>query len=101
MADTGRALSYLKLILEEVGIIMNQPTPIHADNQGTIRMTNAQQPNCRTRHVEMRHLVILQWIDDKFINFITTKLDENYSDSLSKPTSRTKSYEHIDIFMGR
>ena len=80
---------------------MDQPTLIHADNQGVIRMANAQQPTCRTRHVEMKHFVILQWTDDKFINFIDTKTDENYSDSLSKPTARTKFYEHTDIFMGR
>ena len=49
----------------------------------------------------MKHFVILQWTDDKFINFIDTKTDENYSDSLSKPTARTKFYEHTDIFMGR
>ena len=48
----------------------------------------------------MKHFVILQWTDDKFINFIDTKTDENYSDSLSKPTARTKFYEHTDIFMG-
>ena len=49
----------------------------------------------------MKHFVILQWTDDKFINFIDTKTDENYSDSLSKPTAQTKFYEHTDIFMGR
>ena len=101
MADAGKAALYLKWILEELGIIMTAPTPIHADNQAAIRMANAQQPTRRTRHVEMKHFVILQWTDDKFINFIDTKTDENYSDSLSKPTARTKFYEHTDIFMGR
>ena len=48
----------------------------------------------------MKQFVILQWTDDKFINFIDKKTSENYSDSLSKPTSRTKFYEHKDIFMG-
>ena len=49
----------------------------------------------------MKHFVLLQWTDDKFINFINTKTDENYSDTLSKPTARTKFYKHTDIFMGR
>ena len=101
MADAGKAALYLKWILEELGIIMLSATPIHADNQGAIRLANSQQPTRCTRHVEMKHFVILQWTDDKFINFIDTKTDENYSDSLSKPTARTKFYEHTDIFMGR
>ena len=65
------------------------------------KSANSQQPTRRTRHVEMKHFVILQWTDDKFINFIDTKTDENSSDSLSKPPSWTKFYEHTGIFMGR
>jgi hypothetical protein len=48
----------------------------------------------------MKHFVILQWTDDKFIDFVDTSTDENYSDSLSKPTGRTKFYEHTDVFVG-
>ena len=101
MADAGKAAFYLKWILEELGIIIFSTTPIHADNQGAIRLSNSQQPTRRTRHVEMKHFVILQLTDDKFVNFIDTKTDENYSDSLSKPIARTKFYEHTDIFMGQ
>ena len=36
MADAGKAALYLKQILEELGIIMDNPTPIHAVNQGAI-----------------------------------------------------------------
>jgi hypothetical protein len=101
MADAGKAALYLRWILEEMGIIMEQPTPILADNQGAVRLANAHQPTRRTRHVEMKHFIILQWTDDKFIDFVDTSTDENYSDSLSKPTGRTKFYEHTDVFMGR
>jgi hypothetical protein len=101
MADAGKAALYLRWILEEIGIIMKQPTPILADNQCVVRLANAHQPTRRTRHVEMKHFIILQWTDDKFINFVDTSTDENYSDSLSKPTGRTKFYEHTDVFMGR
>jgi hypothetical protein len=100
MADAGKAALYLRWILEEIGIIMKAPTPI-ADNQGAVRLANAHQPTRRTRHVEIKHFIILQWTDDKFIDFVDTLTDENYSDSLSKPTGRTKFYEHTDVSMGR
>jgi hypothetical protein len=101
MADAGKAALYLRWILEEIGIFMDSPTPILADNQGAVRLANAHQPTTRTRHVEMKHFIILQWSDDKFIDFVDTSTDENYSDSLSKPTGRTKFHEHTDVFMGR
>ena len=97
MADAGKAALYLRWILEELGIIQPTPTPIIADNHGAVRMANAHQPTRRTRHVEMKHFVILQWTDDEFINFVETRSNENYSDSLSKPTGRTKFYEHTVV----
>jgi hypothetical protein len=80
---------------------MDAPTPILADKQGAVRLANAQQPTRRTQCVEMKHFILLQWTDDKFIDFVDTLTDENYSDSLSNPTGRTKFYEHTDVFMGR
>jgi hypothetical protein len=68
-----------------------------ADNQGEVHgFANAHQPTRQTRHVEMKHFIILQWTDDKFIDFVNTLTDENCSDSLSKPTGRTKFYKHTD-----
>jgi hypothetical protein len=63
---------YLRWILEEFGIIMDKPTPILADNQGAVRLANAHQQTRRTRQAGMRHFIILQWADDKFINFVDT-----------------------------
>jgi hypothetical protein len=60
MADAGKAALYLRWILEEIGIIMDTPTPILADNQGAVRLANARQPTRRTQHVEMKHFIILQ-----------------------------------------
>ena len=98
MADADKAALYLKWILEELGIIMTESTPIHANNQGAIIMANSQQTTRRTRHVEMKHFVILKWKDDKFINFIGTKTDENYSNSLSKPTAKNILQTHRNLY---
>jgi hypothetical protein len=40
MADAGKAALYLRWILEEIGTIMESPTPILADNQGAVRLVN-------------------------------------------------------------
>jgi hypothetical protein len=41
MADAGKAALYLRWILEEIGVIMDAPTPILANNQGVVRLANA------------------------------------------------------------
>ena len=101
MADAGKAALYMRWILEELQIFQHQPTKILADNTGAIKLANAQKPTQRTRHVELKHMVILQWCDDKLLSFLETKSESNYSDSLSKATERTMFNQHCDIFMGR
>ena len=100
MADTGKAALYLCWILKELVLIQKDPTPICAKNLGAIHMTNTQKPTHRTRHVEMKRFLILQWTDDKFINFVETKTQNQVTDNLSKPTDRTKFYVHMDVLIG-
>jgi hypothetical protein len=104
MVGAGKAASYLRWILEEIGIIMDKPTPILiADIQGADRLANAHQPRRRTRHAEMEHFIVLQWTNDKFIDSADISADENYSNSLSKSNRdliRTQFYERTDVYMG-
>jgi hypothetical protein len=101
MTDGGKAALYLRSILDEIGIDQTLPTEILADNRGARQLSNARQPTRRTRHVDMKHFVILQWTEEERINYSDVSTNNNFSDSLTKPTGRVKFYEHNDIMMGR
>ena len=101
MADADRAALYIRWILEEIGLIQVDPIPICADNQGVIHMNNAQKPTRRTRHVEIKNFIILQWTEDNYINFMETPTGNMHSNSLSKVNDRTKFYEHMYVLMGQ
>ena len=101
MTDGGKAALYLRSILEEIGLDQILPTEILADNQGARQLSNARQPTRRTRHVDMKHFVILQWTEEERITYSDVSTTNNFSDSLTKPTGRVKFYEHNDIMMGR
>ena len=72
MTDAGKAALYIRWILEEIGLMQVDPTPILADNSGAIAIANAQKTTQRTRHVDIRAFIILQWTGNKFINFVQT-----------------------------
>jgi hypothetical protein len=101
MVDAGKAALYIRSILEEIGIDQILPTAILADNRGARQLSNAHQPTRRTRHVDMKHFVILQWTEEERIHYSEVSSNNNFSDSLTKPTGRVKFYEHNDIMMGR
>ena len=59
MADAGKAALYLKWILKELGIIMQFPTPIYTDNQGTIKLfTRTNTPNTTCRNETLHYTVM-------------------------------------------
>ncbi len=101
MTDGGKSALYLRSILEEIGIDQILPTEILADNRGARQLSNARQPTRRTRHVDMKHFVILQWTEEERITYSDVSTNDNFSDSLTKPTGRVKFYKHNDIMMGR
>jgi hypothetical protein len=101
MTDAGKAALYLRSILDELGIDQIMPTQILADNRGARQLSNARQPTRRTRHVDMKYFVILEWTEEERIAYPEVSTNNNFSDSLTKPTGRVKHYEHHDIMMGR
>ena len=101
MTDAGKTAIYLRSILEEVSLEQLEPTEIEVDNRGARQLANAQQPTRRTRHIDMKDFVILQWTEEEKIKFVDVKSEYNAADAVSKPTGRTKFHTFKDILMGR
>jgi Reverse transcriptase (RNA-dependent DNA polymerase) len=101
MTEAGKAALYIRSILDEMGFPQHDPTPIQADNRGARQLSNAQQPTRRTRHIEIKELVILYWVDTDQIKYTAVDTELNPSDALTKPTGRIKFHAHFDILMGK
>jgi len=100
-SDTGKMTLYIRSILKELGFEQLVPTTIYQDNHGAIHMANAQAPTRRTRHVELKHFALLQWVEDLHITFVPVGTAENISDPMTKATGRIKFHQHADVYMGR
>ena len=62
LAEAGKIALYIRSILNELGIDQEHATPIFEDNQGCLFMAEARKPTKKTRHIEIRHYAILDWI---------------------------------------
>jgi hypothetical protein len=101
MADAGKAALCLRSLLSDMGFAQELPTEIQADNHGALQMATAQQPTRRTRRVDMKQFVILQWSEEDLISFTDCPSALLMADSVTKQAGRTKFYEHMDVVMGR
>ena len=87
--------------MEEIGLRQEAATILYEDNQGALLMANAQRPTKRTRHMNIRHFTIQQWVAEDLLCLRRIDTADNYSDSMTKALGRTLFYCHMNYIMGR
>ena len=75
---------YLRSLLDELGIEQTTATKLYEDNSGAILMANAQRPTRRTRHLDIRHLALLDWVETDQIVLEAISTHDNPADALTK-----------------
>ncbi len=99
--DAGKSILYVRSILDEIGIEQDDATTLYIDNNGALMMGNAQQPTRRTRHMDIKKFVLIDWIQHDLLLMKRITSTDNYSDLMTKPLGRTLHWKHSDYIMGR
>jgi hypothetical protein len=99
--EAGKCILFVRSILDEIGMPQDSATPLYIDNNGALLMANAKKPTNRTRHVDVKEFVLLDWVEQDLITMRRITTSANYSDGLTKPLARILHYRHFDRLMGR
>jgi hypothetical protein len=63
-------------------------------------MANAQQPTRRTRHIEIKHFALLDWVEQDLLTLVNIGTSDNAADAMTKPLPKQLFYRHRDTYMG-
>ena len=99
--DAGKAILYIRSILNEIGVNQNEATTLFIDNNGALLMGNAQQPTRRTRHMDIKHFSLLDWIERDLILMKRINTSDNSADTLKKSLGRNLFYRQNDYILGK
>jgi hypothetical protein len=99
-SDAGKLALYIRSILDDLQIPQKHATLIFEDNRGAYLMAHAGRPTKQSRHIDIRHFALQDWIERDLINLteITTTL--NAADVLTKPVTRVFFHRHCDLIFG-
>ena len=64
-------------------------------------MANAQQPTHRTRHMDIKHFALLDWVERDLLALKRINTTVNYSDSMAKSLDRQLHYQHTYYILGK
>ena len=100
-AEAGKHILYLRTILSQIGLEQDNATILYEDNQGALLMAQAGKPTKRTKHIDIKHFAIQQWVEQDLINFQRIATSDNSADAMTKATPKTLFYRHMNHVMGK
>ena len=100
-AEAGKYILYVRTILDQIGVPQHHATVLYEDNQGALLMANAQQPTKRTRHMDIKHFSIQDWVKRDLIRLKRIATNDNFSDVMTKATARVLFYRHMEYILGK
>jgi len=98
--DTAKLILFYRSLMADVGIPQTDATVLYEDNNGALLMANAQQPTRRTRHMEIKHFALLDWVERDLLILHHIPTRNNVADAMTKPLERNLFYRHFDTYMG-
>ena len=64
-------------------------------------MTDAGQPTTRTRHIDIKHFALLDWVEKDLIKLQRIATSINSGDNLIEPNTQILFHRHNDGVMGK
>ncbi|XP_064482932.1 uncharacterized protein LOC135395770 [Ornithodoros turicata] len=89
-AYASQEVLWLRPLLEDFGLVIDQPTPMFEDNQGCIKLALSEGINARTKHIDVRHHHLRDLVAHNIINFQYCESADNIADALTKPLPRPR-----------
>ena len=100
-AEAGKLTLYLRSLLNDLSITQTDATVLYEDNAAAIAMANASRPTRRTRHMEIKHFALLDWVatDQMLLSAISTH--DNPADGLTKSLGPYLFARHTATLLGK
>ncbi len=84
LSSAAQQAIWLRRLLTELGMDNSHPTPIWEDNQGAICLLNNPVAHKKSKHIQIRHHYIREWVADKSIELHYVPTSDMTADLLTK-----------------
>ncbi|GLB38104.1 putative reverse transcriptase (RNA-dependent DNA polymerase) [Lyophyllum shimeji] len=88
LCHATREIIWLRSLVNELGLLANQPTDLITDNQSAIKSTDNPVFHARSKHIDIRHHFVRERIISNEIQIYHCVSVDNKADILTKPLAR-------------
>jgi intein-encoded DNA endonuclease-like protein len=98
LSETVREIKFVLQVLESLMIKIDYPIIVRVNNVGAIFLANNKTTNERTKHVDIRHHFVREFIEDGIIKIVFVRSKENESDIFTKNLTGDGYERHVQKF---
>ena len=99
--EAGKIALYLRSMLQDLGIPQTDATPLYEDNAAAVAMANASRPTRRTRHMDIKHFALLDWVSTDQLILSAISTHDNPADDLTKSLGPQLFPPHTATLLGK
>ena len=100
--EAAKSIRYVCSILNKINVPQKEETTLFINNQRALLMADAQQPTRRTRHIDIKHFKIREWVEQDILTIMKRINTHNYrSNAMTKALPHGLFYRHMDRIMGQ
>ena len=96
----GKLAKYFRKLMMDLGYPPSGPTKIYEDNQGTIQVSNHNNPSGRTKHIDQEYFATQEWVQQKLIIYEKIDTKANVADAITKPIYCILFQRHFHCMFG-
>jgi hypothetical protein len=90
LVKSGNQAVWYRMFLKEIGYKVQDPIPLHGDNQGSIALMLNPITRRKSKHILIKYHVIRGYIDNEQVKLIKTPTEEMLADGLTKLFTKIK-----------
>jgi hypothetical protein len=97
LTDAANQAAWYHSFLIELGYDISDPIPLHGDNKGAVDLVLNPVTRRRSKHILIKHYMICEYVEDRFIELIRTPTADMLADGFTK----LHAYVQLEDFVTR
>jgi hypothetical protein len=81
--DTAKMILFFRSLLQYIGMEQTDTTILFEDNHGALLMANVQQPTKCTRHIDIKHFALMDWVERDMVLLHALSTNDNAADAMT------------------
>jgi hypothetical protein len=99
MSNVCKEIMFIIQLLQQMKLKVNLPAILNVDNMGAIYLSSSQMSSQRTKHIDIRHHGMKEYIEDGFIKVVFVRSEDNDSDIFTKNLGYDLHNKHSNKFL--